>query len=138
MIGVRVAVRSSEQLRPYDIELRQKLIAALAQGMTLRAAARLYEVDASTVSRWRKRLERQGTLAAASSQGRQALLRGYDAWLTDYVVLNPNATPTDVHAALLRTGATASYATVRRFMIRQGLVAPVLRPQRRAKSRVGG
>lgn len=127
----RVATGAFETLNPYDLATREKLIAALDEGMTLRAAARLYQVDPSTVSRWRKRLERQGNLSASPSHGRQALLRGYDAWLADYVILHPDATPTDVHAALLRTGAKASYATVRRFMIRQGLATPAARPSRR-------
>lgn len=125
-------------MKPYEIDVREALIAALDQGMTLRAAARLCRVDPSTASRWRKLLQRQGNLTASATQGRHALLRGYDKWLADYVRYNPEATPTDVHAALERAGAQASYATVRRFMIRQGLVAPVARPQRRPNSRVGG
>ena len=121
-------------MKAYDIDVREALIAALDQGMSLRAAARLCRVDPSTASRWRKRLERKGDLAASPIHGRQALLRGHDAWLADYVRENPDATPTDVHAALQRTGAQASYATVRRFMIGQGVATPATRSPRRPTS----
>ena len=116
-------------MKAYEIELRERLIAALTRGMSLRAAAALYGVDPSTASRWSRRLERSGALTADSAKGRPPAIVGREDWLAAFIADNPNATAVDVHAALARAGSNFSYATVRRYMIKHGFAAP--KPRRR-------
>jgi len=116
-------------VKPYEIELRQRLIDALNEGKSLRTAAASCGINPSTATRWRQRLERSGALAADPAKGRRPLLVGREDWLAAFLAENPRASVADVHSAMTRAGAPSSYATVRRYMIKQGFVA--LKPRAR-------
>ena len=107
-------------MKAHDLDFRRRVMQAIDAGMPLRRAAREFGVDASTITRWRQRRDRKGDFAPLGHRGRRALLRGYEVWLADYLASNPYASAAQVHAALKRAGATASYATVRRYMAKQG------------------
>lgn len=118
-------------MKPYEITLREQVMKAIDEGMPLRAAARRFNVDPSTVSRWRQRRESTGFVLARPKGRRRALLGGWDEWLADFMLGQPDATAMDVHVALRRGGPKVSYATVRRFMIKQGYAKAAVRPGKR-------
>ena len=60
--------------RPYSMDLRERVVAALGYSMSCRRAAELFSVSASTANNWAKRVRESGSVAtgkqADTSRGR--------------------------------------------------------------------
>ena len=56
---------------PYSLDLRERVVAAVAGGMSRRKAAKVYDVSYSTAIRWMERFDQSGSPAALPMGGRK-------------------------------------------------------------------
>lgn len=106
--------------KPYELDLRAKVMTLVDAGLSLHQAADRFGVAPSTVWRWRQRRQRSGELAASPMGGKRSKLELYVDWFAKLKARRPLVTPRGAHAELQLLGVAASYATVRRFMIKHG------------------
>ena len=104
------------------MDLRERIVRAVEQGMSKAAAGRRYEVGLSTVKR-SVRLGLGGSLAAKASTGRPRLLEAAGAAaLRAQVAAHPDATLAEHRAIWAREqGLAVSRATLSRALARGGL-----------------
>jgi len=60
-------------MKAYSKDLRLRVLDAMDQGMSRAEAARLFQVSAPTITRWRRRRREIGTLAPSRRPGRPAV-----------------------------------------------------------------
>jgi transposase len=104
----------------YSQDLRERVTAAIAAGMSRRAAAARFAVSASSAIRWAERAAREGTPARRvrqpTGQGRVARHLGF---LLAEVAATPDMTMPELAARLLaRHGVTAHPAALSRLLCR--------------------
>jgi transposase len=109
-------------MRAYSLDLRQRIVAAVAAGMPVPEAARLFAVSVATVNRYRKRLREAGGLAPGRSPGRpRALAPGDEPALVAQLEAQPDARLADhCRAWAGARGAAMSPATMGRAIRRLG------------------
>lgn len=109
--------------RAYSLDLRERLLQALASGLSAVEIEHHTGVDATTVRRWRQRQDRGESLAPRTAPGRERTIRPaqWDA-LRAQVAAAPDATLAE-HCAqwAVDQGQTVSAATMCRQLRRLGL-----------------
>ena len=110
--------------KPYSIDLRERVQAAVASGQSRRAAARHYDVSASFAVKLSDRVSRTGS-AAASRQGRPpggGKLAPYLTALLEWVDAEPDITMPELAAKLkAEKDVTAHPASLSRVLLKAGL-----------------
>lgn len=77
----------------YSLDLRERVVAATEQGMTIPQAAVLFQVSDATIERWRRRARETGELTPRTSPGRpRAIPVEQEADLCAQLDLVPDAT----------------------------------------------
>lgn len=107
-------------MRPYSLDLRQRIIAALASGQPVAVVAERFAVSARTVRRYRQQWQEQHTLSPRPIPGRQRLIPvALDEELRQQVASHPDATLRE-HCQLwaIHTGQRLSPATMCRALQR--------------------
>lgn len=122
--------------RPYSLDLRERVVASVAEGQSRRAIAAVFKLGAATVVRWCQRARETGSAAAKPMGGkRPCLLAGERDWLLGRLGEKPDLT---LHALLgeLRAhrGVVVSCDTLWRFLRREGISFKKNRSRRRAGS----
>lgn len=109
--------------RPYSMDLRERVVAAVAEGRLRRAVARLFRLGEATVIRWAKRHATTGSVAARPMGGLRHDVLGIErAWLRARMAAVPDLTVRALRAELLaERGLRASYDAVWRFLRDEGL-----------------
>jgi transposase len=80
-------------MKQYSADLRERLLGAIDAGLPQAEAARLFGVCPSTITRWRRRLRRTGTVAASPRPGRTPRIGpAQAATLQAQVAASPDAT----------------------------------------------
>ena len=62
----------------YSLDLRQRVVTATNQGMSIRQAASIYAVSTTTIERWRRRARETGDLRPQPIPGRPRLINATD------------------------------------------------------------
>ena len=108
--------------RPYSMDLRERVVAAVESGQSRRAVAKLFRVGAATVIRWVQRHRADGTCAPHAMGGRRhfVLLAERD-WLLARVAAAPDLTVRALRAELIGRGTEVSYGAVWDFLAAEGL-----------------
>ena len=108
--------------RPYSMDLRERVVAAVEGGLSRRAVAKLFQVGAATVVRWMQRHRTAGTCAPHAMGGRRhfVLLAQRD-WLLARVAAAPDLTVRALRAELIGHGTEVSYGAVWDFLAAEGL-----------------
>jgi transposase len=107
---------------PYSLDLRERVVAAVAGGMSRAAAARRFGVSHSSAIRWTKRTEETGSPAALPMGGRKPFaLADEAAWIHTRLAEKPDITGRELLAELNRRGVAVSYYGVWHFLDRAGL-----------------
>ena len=121
--------------RPYSMDLRERVVAAVESGQSRRAVAKLFQVGAATVVRWVQRQRRSGTCAPHAMGGRRhfVLLAERD-WLLARVAAAPDLTVRALRAELIGRGTKVSYGAVWDFLVAEGLTYKKNPARRRAGS----
>ena len=122
-------------VRPYSLDLRTRVVAAVANGQTCRAAAELFDVSVASVVKWSQRARATGSAAAKPMGGkRPVLLAGQRAFILDRIEAVPNLSLRALMAELAERGVVVSYGAVWTFVHREGLSFKKKRASRRAGS----
>lgn len=108
--------------RAYSLDLRERVVGALAAGQTCRAAAARFGVSVATVVRWGQRQRRTGSPAARRMGGyRPYVLAGERVWLLRRIGEKPDLTLRAILAELRDRGIEVSYYAVWHFFEHEGI-----------------
>jgi len=108
--------------RPYSDDLRERVVSAVAGGMSRAEAARRSGVSHSSAIRWTKRTEETGSPAALPMGGKKPfVLADEAAWICTRLAEKPNITGRELLAELNLRGVEVSYYGVWHFLDRAGL-----------------
>ena len=108
--------------KAYSLDLRERVVKALASGQSCRAAAARFGVSVATVVRWGQRQRRTGSPAASRVGGyRPYVLAGERVWLLRRVGEKPDLTLRAIQAELRSRGIKVSYYAVWHFFEHEGI-----------------
>jgi transposase len=107
---------------PYSLDLRQRVVAAVAAGLSRAGAAAHYQVSHSSAIRWTKRQADTGSPAALPMGGKKPFtLADEEAWIRARVEEKPDLTGRELLAELNQRGIEVSYYGVWHFLDHVGL-----------------
>jgi transposase len=96
--------------RPYSLDLRERVIGAVHDGMSCEEAADLYQVSKSSAIRWARRERETGSAAALPMGGKRAFaLAEQRDWLLGRVAAKRDITLRELLAELADRGIAVSY-----------------------------
>lgn len=109
--------------RALSLDLRTRVLAAVAAGASHRAAAARFGVSAASVSRWRALERRQGDARPGPLGGdrRSARVEAQGLLIRELLDETPDITTEELRAALAERGHRFGYGTIQRFFRRHGL-----------------
>lgn len=104
-----------------SVDLRVRVLAAVAKGLTHREAGERFGVSAASVSRWRKLERHRGDVRPGPLGGdrRSHSLERHGATILDIVASNRDITLAEIKAALEAKGVRTSVAALWRFFDRR-------------------
>ena len=106
--------------RPYSLDLRERVVSAVAEGLTCRAAAELFDVGVASVVKWSQRARATGSAAAKPMGGhRPYLLEAERDWLLARLDEKPDLTLQALRDELRARGTVVACDTLWRFLKRQ-------------------
>jgi transposase len=106
-----------------SLDLRTRVLAAIAGGLSCRQAAARFGVSASSAIRWRA-LERQQGDAKPKALGgdrRSGRIEAHAGLILGLVEETPDMTLEELRAALAGRGVSVGYGTLWRFFDRRGI-----------------
>lgn len=107
---------------PYSLDLRERVVAAVASGMSREAAAERYQVSYSSAARWVARAGRTGSPAALPMGGKKPFVLAEEAdWIHARLAEKPDLTGRELLAELRGRKVAVSYYGVWHFLDRAGL-----------------
>ena len=107
---------------PYSMDLRNRVVTAIAAGLSCRAAAARFSVGVSTAIRWAKRASETGSAAAQPMGGRRPFALAKEAgWLRARFAEKPDITLRELLFELHERGIDVSYYGVWHMADRLGL-----------------
>ena len=107
---------------PYSLDLRERVVAAVASGMSLEAAADRYQVSYSSVARWVRRAKTSGSPAALPMGGKKPFTLAEEAeWIRARLAEKPDITGRELLAELHERKVDVSYYGVWHFLDHTGL-----------------
>lgn len=123
--------------RTLSVDLRERVVAAVASGASCRAAAARFGVGVSSAIRWCARLRQTGSVVPGQLGGdrRSARIEAHAAMIRGLVERKPDAILAEIQAELAAAGLQVSIAAVWRFLRRHGITRkkrPRTRPSRTA------
>ena len=121
--------------RPYSLDLRQRVVAQVARGMTRQAVADLNGIVSSTVTKWCGRERQSGTPAAKPMGGhRPCKLQDERDWLLARLAEKPDLTLHALLGELRERGVVVVCDTLWRFLKREEITFKKNLVRRRAGS----
>ena len=117
--------------RPYSMDLRERAIARVMLGESVRSVAAVLSISAATVVRWSGRHRATGSAAPGKIGGhRVGVLSGHRDWLVERTTRD--FTLRGLVAELATRGVKVDYVQVWRFVYAEGLSFKKKRVARRA------
>lgn len=108
--------------RPYSLDLRERVVAAVGSGLSCRAVAARFQVSVSSVVKWSQRWRATGSAAARPMGGRRPYaLAGERDWLLARIAEQPDLTLRALAAELAARGVRVSYYAVWHFFEHEGV-----------------
>jgi transposase len=103
-----------------SVDLRERVVGAVAAGASCRRAAARFGVSASSAIRWCARIRETGSVAPGALGGdrRSGRIEAYAALILQQVERMPDMTLGELKAALATSGVDAGIATLWRFLDR--------------------
>lgn len=106
--------------RPYSMDLRERAVARVLAGESVRSVAAALSISAASVVRWSQRYRRTGSAAPGKIGGhRRPVLGGHRDWLLDRA--KTDFTLRGLVAELATRGVKVDYVQVWRFVHAEGL-----------------
>jgi transposase len=108
--------------RPYSLDLRERVVAAVASGESCRKVAGTYKVSVASVVRWSQRFRATGRAAAMRMGGNQPRsLAAERDWLLGRLAAVPDLTLRALVVELAERGVVTSYGSVWRIIHDAGI-----------------
>ena len=108
--------------RAYSLDLRERVVAAVAAGASCRAVAATFRVSVSSVVKWSQRFRSEGSPAARRVGGRRPYaLAGERDWLLARLAEQPDVMLRGLLAELATRGIKVSYYAVWHFFEHEGI-----------------
>ena len=106
-----------------SVDLRERVVAAIAGGASCREAAARLGVSASSAIRWASLARRQGSVAAKALGGdrRSVRIEAHAPLILDLVERTSDITLREIRGELARVGVSAGIGTLWRFFERRRL-----------------
>ena len=121
--------------RPYSLDLRERVVSAVASGISREAAAARYQVSYSSVTRWVSRAVAKGSPAALPMGGKKPFVLADQAeWIHARLAEKPDITGRELLAELHERKIDVSYYGVWHFLDRSGLSFKKNSARQRARS----
>ena len=109
-------------VRPYSLDLRERVVAAVAAGESCRKVAETYQISVASVVKWSQRFRASGSVAAKRMGGtRPRLLAGKRDWLLARLAAKPDLTLRALVVELGERGVVTSYGSVWRIVHDAGI-----------------
>src|SRR5262245_24771801 len=106
--------------RPYSLDLRERVVAAVGSGQSCRAVAATFGVSVAAVVKWSQRFRRTGSAAAKPMGGRRPwVLEDERAWLLGRVREEPEITMRALADELAERGIVVSHVSVWNILQRE-------------------
>ena len=107
---------------PYSLDIRERVVSAVADGMSCAEAAEDYQVSHPSAIRWTKCQAETGSPAALPMGGKRPFaLAGEEAWIRERVAEKPDVTSRELLGELNVRGVDVSYYGVWHFLDHTGL-----------------
>lgn len=108
--------------RAYSLDLRERVVAAVAAGESCRKVAAPFKVSVASVVKWSQRFRATGSPAARPMGGnRPYALAGERVWLLRRLSEQPDVTLRKLLADLAERGIVVSYYAVWHFFEHEGI-----------------
>jgi transposase len=107
--------------RPYSLDLRERVVAAIAAGESCRAVAATYKVSVASVVKWSQRFRTTGSAAAKRMGGKPCSLAGEREWLLQRLREKSDLTLRALVVELGERGVVTSYGSVWRIVHGAGI-----------------
>jgi transposase len=108
--------------RAYSSDLRDRVVAAVMAGATVRSAADRFGVSVASAVKWSQRFRATGSAAARPRGGKKPyVLVGQREWLLARIAEAPDLTLRAVMLELADRGVVASYHAVWDFFAHEGV-----------------
>jgi transposase len=121
--------------RAYSLDLRERVVAAVAAGESCRAVAATFRVSVASVVKWSQRFRATGSAAAHKVGGRRPYaLAGQREWLLGRLAEKPDLTLRAIAAELAERGIKVSYFAVWHFFEHEGISFKKKPARQRARS----
>ena len=103
--------------RPYSLDLRERVVAAVESGRTVRDVASSFGVSVSSVVKWSQRYRATGSAAALPMGGRRPFaLAAHRGWVLSRLAEKPDLTLRALRAELAARGIVVSNYAVWHFL----------------------
>lgn len=121
-----------------SMDLRCRIVAAVAEGMSCRQAAARFGISPSTAIRWQAQRRLQGHVMPRAQGGdrRSGRIEGHAALILALVEEEPDLSLQELRAALGERGLSVGYGTLWRFFDRHRITRkkrPLMPPSRIAR-----
>lgn len=108
--------------RAYSLDLRERVVAAVAEGSSCRQVASRFKVSVASVVKWSQRYRATGSAAAFKPGGRRPYaLAGERDWLLARLAAEPDITLRALAAELVARGIQVSHYAVWHFFEHEGV-----------------
>jgi putative transposase len=109
-------------VKPYSIDLRERVVKRAAAGESIRAIAAAFEISPSAVSKWSGRKRTTGSVAPAQMGGyKPVTLAAHRDFVRARFAEVPELTLRGLKTELAERGVAVSYGAVWRFVHAEGL-----------------
>jgi transposase len=109
-------------VRPYSLDLRERVVRRVEAGHPVREVAATFGVGVSTVVKWSQRKRQAGTVAAKPmGSGLARSLAGQRDWMLARIAEKPDLTLRELVAELGARSVTTSYGSVWRLLRDEGI-----------------
>ena len=119
-----------------SLDLRTRVLAAVAEGASHREVAARFGVSAASVSRWRALVRTKGDARPGPLGGdrRSGRVEAQADLILRVLADTPDATLEELRAALRDHGQSFGYGTLRRFFQRRGITRKKRPPMRQSRT----
>lgn len=121
--------------KPLSMDLRDRVLGAVAGGVSGRQAAARFGVSASSVSRWRGRVREQGDARPRAQGGDRKSHRidAHKATILSLLAEVPDITIDELRCRLSAKGLAFGFGTIRRFFARHQITRKKRPPMPRSR-----
>ena len=108
---------------PLSVDLRERVVAAVAEGASFHRAAARFGVSVSSVSRWSQRFAQQGHVAPRPTHGDDSLpvIEAHSGLILSIDASRPELFLRELRDALVEHGVQTSTSGLSRFFARHGI-----------------